>query len=291
MKKLLPPAYQPLELYDACVTEMEEAERATFVASRNQIGVAADAFRTHSATRTWCQLPRARHGHRENIIAGTLTKGSLMDLYDECVVKSSGQPRKIYDDILVAAQGSCPYCAGIGNPRTLDHYLPKSKFPALSVHPLNLIPACRDCNTDAGAGFSSLEAEQPIHPYLDKNSFFLDRWVRARVIRCDPIVVQFFPSPPDHWEDVDKRRAEKHFRDCKLQDRFGSQVAGELSPLVLQRQSSLAVFAPPQFEAHLRIVADDPKLLLNGWKRTMYLALAETPWFCNADFNGNWLTE
>lgn len=291
MKKLVPPAHQPLELFDACVAEMEEAARAPFVASRDQIDASAVAFGDHSATKTWCLLPRARHGHREDIIAGVLTKGALMDLYDEGVVKSSGQPRKIYDEILVAAQGSCPYCAGIGTPRTLDHYLPKAKFPALSVHPRNLIPACRDCNTDAGAGFSSFEAEQPIHPYLDKDSFFVDRWVRARVIRCNPIVVQFFPSPPEHWEVVDKRRAEKHFRDCKLQDRFGSQVAGELSPLVLQRQSSLAVFSPAQFEAHLRIVANDPKLLLNGWKRTMYLALADTPWFCNADFNGNWLID
>jgi hypothetical protein len=270
---------------------MKEAARAPFAASRSEIADAADLFKTHTATKTWCQLPRVSHGHQEAIVAGVLTKRSLMNLYDEGVVKNSGQPRKIYDEILVAAQGSCPYCAGIGNPRTLDHYLPKSKFPALSVHPHNLIPACRDCNTDAGAGFSDLEVEQPIHPYFDKDSFFLERWVRGRVIRCDPIVVQFFADPPERWEEVDKRRAKKHFIDCKLRDRFGSQVAGELSSLVLHRKSSLAVFTPPQFEAHLRIVADDPKLLLNGWKRTMYLALAETPWFCSADFNGNWLIE
>ena len=29
---------------------------------------------------------------------------------------------------------------------TLDHYLPKSKYPSLSINPLNLIPICNKCN-------------------------------------------------------------------------------------------------------------------------------------------------
>ena len=80
MKKLTTPAHQPLELYDACVAEMNEAARAPFEASRSKIADAADLFTTHTAAKTWCHLPRARHGNREEIVAGELTKGSLMDL-------------------------------------------------------------------------------------------------------------------------------------------------------------------------------------------------------------------
>jgi hypothetical protein len=40
----------------------------------------------------------------------------------------------------------CPYCDnGLQCPE-LDHFLPKSAFPFLSVHPDNLIPSCHDSN-------------------------------------------------------------------------------------------------------------------------------------------------
>ncbi|MGG5152321.1 HNH endonuclease [Alcaligenes aquatilis] len=289
MKRLTAPVFCELELFDACTGEMDEVAREVFTASRPYIQAAARDFSAKSATWTWCDLPRARHGYKEDIIAGDLSKGDLMDLYDKNVIKSKGRPRDIYDQILVTAQGQCPYCAGIGSARTLDHYLPKAKFPTLSVHPNNLVPACRDCNTDAGAGFPESQDLQPIHPYLDKDCFFLERWIHAEVIRCEPVVVRFFANPPVHWSDIDRQRARQHFTDCNLKDRFSNQVAAELSPLILQRKSSLAVFSPAQFEAHLRTVAEDATLLLNGWKRTMYLALCENDWFCSADFNGDWL--
>jgi len=289
MKKLTAPAFKEMELFDACIDEMNASSAKAFTESRPNIQAAAGVFAAQSVTQSWCHLPRARHGHREDIIAGKLSKGNLMDLYDEGVVKSKGRPRDIYDKILVAAQNQCPYCAGIGTTRTLDHYLPKAKFPALSVHPHNLVPACRDCNTDAGANFPKSLNSQPIHPYLDKDCFFFERWVHAEVIRCEPVVVRFFARPPAHWPDVDRQRAIQHFSDCNLKDRFSNQVAGELHPLILQRKSSLAVFSSVQFQTHLRVIAGDVALLLNGWKRTMYLALCESDWFCSADFNGDWL--
>jgi hypothetical protein len=44
----------------------------------------------------------------------------------------------------------CQYC-GINIPNTFDHYLPKSVFPELSTHPLNLFPCCGQCNTEKGS--------------------------------------------------------------------------------------------------------------------------------------------
>lgn len=285
MKRLTVPPFKELDLFDACLDEMDPITKLQFTQSRDDILASASAFAAKSSINAWCQLPRAKHGHKEDIVAGTLSKGSLMDLYDEGVVKSKGRPRVIYDQILVAAQGRCPYCADIGEVKTLDHYLPKAKFPALSVHPYNLVPACRDCNTDAGAGYPISLELQPIHPYLDKDCFFSDRWVRAEVVQCEPPVVVFSPNPPSEWLETDRKRAIQHFIDCHLKDRFANQVAGELGPLIRQRKTSLAVFSPDQFKTHLRIVVDDNTLLLNGWKRTMYLALWESDWFCSTNFN------
>lgn len=48
----------------------------------------------------------------------------------------------------------CPYCdidtlINIGN-REIEHFLPKSKYPFLSMHPHNLISSCESCNKYEG---------------------------------------------------------------------------------------------------------------------------------------------
>ena len=40
----------------------------------------------------------------------------------------------------------CPLC-GISESSTLDHYLPKERYPEFSVFPNNLVPCCALCNT------------------------------------------------------------------------------------------------------------------------------------------------
>jgi hypothetical protein len=40
----------------------------------------------------------------------------------------------------------CPFCDGDLNGPEVDHWLPKSKYPALSCHPKNLVPVCHRCN-------------------------------------------------------------------------------------------------------------------------------------------------
>ncbi|WP_374187309.1 hypothetical protein ACEPPU_14540 [Priestia aryabhattai] len=46
----------------------------------------------------------------------------------------------------------CPACLGDLNlsKAQLDHYFPKSLYPALIIQPYNLVPICSDCNTSMG---------------------------------------------------------------------------------------------------------------------------------------------
>lgn len=46
----------------------------------------------------------------------------------------------------------CPLCDGDMNGPEVDHWLPKSKYPALSCHPKNLVPVCNRCNSRACKG-------------------------------------------------------------------------------------------------------------------------------------------
>ena len=67
----------------------------------------------------------------------------------------------------------CPYCDGSREGAQVDHFYPKSDYPALSCHPLNLIPICSGCNSTSNKGSKlplTLGAGSPtaewLHPYL-----------------------------------------------------------------------------------------------------------------------------
>lgn len=291
MKKLNCPPYAATDLYDASVKDLNNVVlQEKFLLNRNNIIQAFTDFDAKTLTKTWCDLPKARHGNPKEIIVGNLSKADLVMLYDDGVVKSNGQARNIYDKIKLLAHDECPYCGGIGDIGfdgelgTADHFLPKSRFPSYSVLPLNLVPACQVCNKGKGSNFPTNPSFQPLHPYLDKDRFFKEKWTVATLRDEDPIVVDFDAAPPASWSLNDQKRVIQHFRDCKLASRYRSRVSQELMPLISQRKSVLKILTPSDFKEFLMVVAQEPNLPINGWKRTLYYALSETVWFCERKF-------
>ena len=66
------------------------------------------------------------------IIVGTLSKSHFKKLYDYYLrSKLNVDGRAIYNAIMSAAGGKCPYCGGLGATRNLDHHLPIAYFPWL----------------------------------------------------------------------------------------------------------------------------------------------------------------
>ena len=64
----------------------------------------------------------------------------------------------------------CPFCDGEMDGAEVDHWLPKSVYPALSCHPENLVPACGRCNRLKGkklplASNGSRPFDEWFHPY------------------------------------------------------------------------------------------------------------------------------
>jgi hypothetical protein len=65
----------------------------------------------------------------------------------------------------------CPFCDGDRNGPQVDHWLPKSKYPALSCHPKNLVPICYRCNALEKGEKVPLDTASPqpfdnwFHPY------------------------------------------------------------------------------------------------------------------------------
>lgn len=64
-------------------------------------------------------------------------------------------------------QNKCAYC-GIGGIDSMDHYVPKEKYPEYSVHPFNLVPSCSKCNSKKSDLFIKNECRAIFNPYCDK---------------------------------------------------------------------------------------------------------------------------
>ena len=284
MRKLDAPSNSPIDVYDICCAAVSgTALQRTYETNRPIILGAIALFSAATATASWANLPRVPRGSPNLVIAGSLTKKNLIDLYDAYMVGASGASRKVYDDILVAAGGQCPFCGGLGQVCTLDHYLPKANFPLYSVLPLNLVPCCRDCNTGKNASFSTVDHQQTLHPYLDNDKYFLERWVSAEVQRTNPVVMTFKCTPSPEWSSDDKSRVNQHFTNYRFARRYSIQAGAELSRLLDLRSNSLRTLSPEAFKAYLLENANSKDFDLNGWSRTMYSALAETDWFCMAN--------
>lgn len=291
MKRLDPPICSASDLFDLCVEEVNDPILSgRLVAEKHKVLAKYEEYEAHSGTQTWCMLERARHGDGDQVIIGSLTKDELMALYSKYMVKPKGNARREYDKIKLIARDECPYCGGCGEMvaddgiGSLDHFLPKSRFPAFSVLPANLVPACDVCNKGMGSSFPTDDFDQPLHPYYDAAHFFDEKWTTAEVVEQNPPVVNFDVKPPDAWSERDKKRVLKHFENCKLRGRYRSKVNSRISSIIDQRKNAHRYLTVDQFRDGLRDVADNPDLPINGWERTLHHALAESDWFCSTDF-------
>ncbi|MGS0466090.1 HNH endonuclease [Cobetia marina] len=160
-----------------------------------------------------------------------LSKPELVKLYERYFVLEEKPARTLYDEILNSAEEKCPFCGGIGTPRNLDHFLPKTHFPQFSILPVNLVPSCRDCNMDGkSANYATIAESQIIQPYFDDDIFFDEQWIYADFIVDDDErgYFNFYVKAPDSWSDINRNRAIKHFEDFDLAVKYSNRASQDL---------------------------------------------------------------
>jgi len=214
-------------------------------------------------------------------VQNAINKSEMENLYEKNMVKNK-RGRKIYDKLMALAPlNRCPFC-GIGQVTTLDHYLPKSKFPTFSVLPYNLVACCQDCNKGKLTSYATTKEKQTLHPYYD--DFTNEQWLFAEVKQTFPVSVKFFVNPPTHWNSISKTRVETHFNEYGLSKRFSVEASNELANLkekfVYFSLSSMDIKSTLSQEAIIYY-----RKHLNSWQTALYQALSESDWYCSGGYD------
>ncbi|HEX4228402.1 MAG TPA: hypothetical protein VHZ07_07015 [Bryobacteraceae bacterium] len=218
-----------------------------------------------------------------DLVGGDITRDEMKRVYTDRMAKKGAPGRYIYDEIFAApAQGRCPLC-GHRAVTTLDHHLPKAHFPALGVAPLNLVPACNDCNKAKLDAIPREAADVSLHPYFDVIDNI--RWLRAEVIETCPAALRFCVEPPTRWSALLQLRVARHFQRLGLGELYASESAEELLNIQHQLVEVLATDGAMTVRTELGSRATSAaQARLNGWRTAAYEAWSASDWFCNGGF-------
>lgn len=221
----------------------------------------------------------------DSFYMGQMRKKDFTNIYTSQMAGQSKPGRAIYDRILGSAPGGkCPLC-GLGQASTLDHYLPKSKYPQFSVFPSNLVPACHECNFGKRNDVAIGRVGQSIHPYFD-HGLIQEQWLYARVIP-HPFTIEFSVKPPPHWTDDDKERVRSHFLLMGLEKRFNTEATDELAAIhgVVTRNVVQYGFTAKDIKDDLLSQAADRHAIhKNSWQTALYQALGNSEWYCQEGY-------
>lgn len=217
--------------------------------------------------------------HAFNGSEGEVTGAEVHALYDSAMIRKSGGGRADYDRIRTSASlGVCPYCGQLPV-KTLDHFLPRSKWKMLSVCQINLVPACRDCNSEKKEYTPTSPSDTLFHPYFDDSN--RHRWLAFDVMQVRPI--QFlFKVDCGEGDAVFLSRAQTHFEKFNLKLLYETQAATEILSLAasLFRLHSLAGIGGVRQEMLTR-ASDNEAVSLNSWRSALYRGAASSDWFCD----------
>lgn len=271
MLRLPTPALQSSCVFKACLSGLDvSSTQVRFLNIARELEIEAAKYLALAQSSTLYCMPQTR-------MIGAVTSKEMSDLYDEQMADPKGAARYIYD-LIKSYSYRCPLC-GHQKATTLDHYLPKSKFPAFAVNPINLVPSCRDCNTHKSTSSATTEGEQTFHPYFD--DFSSDQWLFAKLKASMPPVIEFYAARPLGWTLERGERVETHLTKFKLHALFSANAAEELLNIACRLESLHAALGASGVRLHLAEEANSRYVARkNSWQTAMYQALEESVWFC-----------
>lgn len=266
--KLLPkPQIQetPEEIFEICVRSFRNVdEQKLLLQCKSLVRVDSQEYDF--------LIPAQIEKFEQSLLPENVAEDKLVRIYDQKFSRKGAPGREYYDQIMSLPRlRICPIC-GVGIVTTLDHYLPKSKFPTLALTPNNLIPACRDCNMEKGADIQKHPGELPLHIYFDDEKVVKEIWLYADI--GENFEILYYAQCPSNWEANIRSRVEKHLEYYNLQRIYSSQAGNEIVDMLGSWKDLLDVCGVEQLEADIKRKRKSfEKNDLNSWRAALYRCL------------------
>jgi hypothetical protein len=140
--------------------------------------------------------------------------------------REGSSQRVVIEDLNKHALNCCPACGEFGRPNTLDHYLPKGKYPHFCITPANLFPMCDRCQKEKGEKTGTLvEPRFFLHPYFDA---FLAEQVLLIVIEPPYNAPSFRIAISGELDDEQTALVASHIRELQIEARFAHFFKDEI---------------------------------------------------------------
>lgn len=277
MRRLNRPQFTAIDVLNLCLESIRDEQltgRLRLVGG--ELAAAEATYVERANQQELFQIP-------QTIGIGGVSVNEMKRVYKDTFAKSV-RTRNIYDQIKkLPINDICPMC-GQRTVGSLDHYLAQSLHSALVVAPVNLVPACNDCNKTKLDAQPRTAAEQTLHPYFDNVED--EMWLYAAVEETRPASVRFYPEAPPNWCPLNKERVNNHFRTFGLGALYAAHSGVELTSIRYGLQKIAEGGTSEQIRAELFRRAESAKAAhINAWQTAMYFALARSDWFCEGGFN------
>lgn len=199
-------------------------------------------------------------------------KDKMVKLYKEKFSnKKYSTLRDYYDEIkLLSPNNICPYCLK-RMVKNLDHFLPKTVYPSLSISDANLIPSCSDCN----------------HDKLNSNEVYINYYFEEidddYYMECYPdfsnndVNFKFRLVKPSGWKEEKFTRLTKQFSETNILDYYGETA--KIEYYRKERAFSRCVRNTRSYDERLKdelndLISDDSSTLsINSMEATLWRGL------------------
>lgn len=219
----------------------------------------------------------------KNEIDCSIDKMRLNSVYEYGMRNKHSPGRAIYDKLMsLPDDDRCPFCDH-WDVSSLDHILPKSKYPIFSVVPANLVAICTNCNQRKGDTSPTSQDDGVLHPYFDD----IDgcQWLHACVIEGDTASVEFYVKQIEDWSHALNARIVNQFQMLELNELYSAQAAREMSIIQTNLQEHFenggASFVKKELHIQWRSCES---VRLNSWRTACYMALKESDWYCSIGY-------
>ncbi|MFD0048908.1 HNH endonuclease [Actinomycetes bacterium NPDC127524] len=274
MRKIDLPKYSAADVFSTCISKVRNEDlKKRFQAA---IPYITSAEKEYEKLATESKL----YTFSDDLCSKTnVTIEEMKAVYTQRMANSGGPGYETYNALKRGTfNRTCPIC-GQRKVSTLDHYLPKASYPSVVVTPINLIPACPECNKMKLDDDPQTSEEETLHPYFD--DLGSDRFLFSEILKDSPPVVNFYIQPLKSWGKVLTEKVKNHFDSFELNFLYSIHAIDE----IVGQAEYWKQLNKKELKNQLALQAESRrKAYQNSWQTAFYEGASQDDWFCDGGY-------